>query len=250
MSIFDLFNKGQQQANNKQAAQQQGKPANPGNLPDNAGQESNSNSGAEANGSVPPEAAKEAESNSQVDPFKGLWETTDTGDDELKLTAFSNEDLSKAAQKVNFMESADPQLLQQIANGGEEAVSAMSTLLNGLGQQVLAQAAGVSTQLTKRNIMEAIQGVDPKIQKSIRDLTSQDTLTSTNKKLQDPSIQPVVNAVRNQLLTKFPKATPQEISEMTTQYLAQIGAVVTPEPEQVKTPDDLDWDSWVESGQN
>lgn len=248
MSIFDLFNKGQQAVNTQQQQQPAGKPANPGNLPDNAGQESNGNAGAEPNGAVPPEAASEENNSSPLDAFKELWDTSNTEADDLKLTEFSSEDLTKAAQKVNFMESADPELLQKIAAGGEEAVAAMSTLLNGLGQQVLARAAGVSTQLTKRNITEAVQGVDPKVDKAIRKLTSQNTLSSANKRLQHPSVKPVADVIQSQLLIKHPNATPQEITEMTIQYLDQLGATARPEPEPEVVPGEMDWDSWVTEG--
>ncbi|MAP95966.1 MAG: hypothetical protein CMK07_13545 [Ponticaulis sp.] len=251
MNIFDLFNKGQQ-AQQQPAPQQQQQPAAaaPGNLPADAGDVNNGNEGGEPNGTVPPAATDEGKSDDPLDTFKDLWENSSNEPNELKLTEFSKEDLIKAAQKVNFSDSLNQDLIKQVAAGGEEAVSAMSQLLNTFGQQLLAHSAGVSSQLSKRNITEAVGGVNPKIEQAIRNYTSQNDLSASHKQLQHPSVKPVADAVRQQLLSKYPDASPNEISDMTVNYLEQMGTITKPAPTPAPTSENLDWDSWIESGSN
>ena len=79
----------------------------------------------------------------------------------------------------------------------------------------------------------------------LRTQSAANHLKDTNPIFSNPAIQPVIEATQQQLLSKFPNATPAEITAMTNNYILAMGEAFAPKP---VTPvsKDTDWENFIQ----
>lgn len=204
------------------------------------------------NGTIPATLPNEGTSGSPAVDFAKLWDTP-ANPDQTNKSLFANIDPAKiqeAAGKIDFAKVVSPEILARIQAGGADASAALVEAMNRTAQTVYGQSAVATTQIVDRAVQEAMGRFEQTLPNHIKKQTASDSLRSQNKFLSNPAIAPVVNAVQTQLMGQFPNASPEELNQMTMQYVQQFADVVTPKksPKETKGKDDgFDWEAFSNS---
>ena len=127
------------------------------------------------------------------------------------------EDVFKTVSQQDFRKVIDTETMQKIQSGGEEATTALLTVMNKMVQLSAAQstlaAQEIALKASKRYSDEAFNKV-PSLLKSSK---ASDLLSNVSN---DPVTQPIVNAIKTQLEAKFPAASADQIAGATQELLA------------------------------
>lgn len=208
----------------------------------------------DANGLIPgqPVPGEEKKDDSPLDPFKDLWETKPVDKDnppaeEIPL-ALNTEDITKALTKADFSSVITPENLTLILAGGEEAKEAFITTINEIGKQSLLQSTLVGNKLTEQMIERALERQAAQLPAQIRSQTTSSHLIDTHPIFSNPAIKPVIEATTQQLLDKFPKDTPAEITEKVNNYILAMAAEFAPKPASpggVENVNETDWSKFL-----
>lgn len=228
----------------------------PGNIPPNASANGAtvSTPGTAPNGVVPGGHGSDATPN-PLDNFKDLF--TPPKPDEVPgntplFQNFSQEDLLKAAQAVDFKSAITKEQLTAIAAGGEGAVEAFAQAINSVGQHVFAHSAHAATKLVERAMTTNNQNLEAKLPSMLKSHALSDNLRTQNPALSHPAAAPIVGAIQASLAQKYPNATQAELQEMATTYLSNFATAVNPqktEPTNGKPGSkgkDENWDEWLQ----
>ena len=223
-------------------------PATPGNIPAD-GVTGSQAPGAAPNGVVPAPAADANVDTSPLAQYKELWDdvpvdqnnpTTPSGN-----LALTQENVSKIVGKVDFTQSVTPEALAAITGGGEEAVTALASVINAVGQQSLTQATLVSNKLAEQAMERALEARDARIPSMIRDANASSHLAETNPVFTNPAVKPVIEATQQQLQAKFPNATPAELTKMTQDYITAMGEAFAPPPAPAVGAGETNWETYL-----
>lgn len=246
MSIMDAFR-------NVFNGQQQGQgQVMPGNLPN---QQPAMMQGSD--GQVPNVAASMQSAPTQAEPtppvspldqFSKLWEPSTTQTDANKGAVTFNIDPAKvtqAAQAIDFTKGLDPALLQKINQGGPEAMQAMLAVINQTAQQSFAQAAIANAKVLETGLAKQRENMSGEIPELVRKQTISSTIRQDNPIFANPATAPMLSMLETQLASKYPNATPQEISTHAKDYLAGFASMLTApqqqQAQQAKTAGETDW---------
>ena len=237
MGMFDIF------TNSQPTNAAPSSPVSPGNIPPPT------DPAAPGQGVVPASAVAPAvpkQPESPLDTFKVLWEpvpvdpNSSTPAASQELTA---EQVQTAVAKANFSQAITPEQLQAISQGGDAAQAAFSAAMNAVAQQVMVQSTMVNSKLTEKAVAAALARQSSEIPQMLRRQASTAHLNDTSALFSNPAIQPVVQATQQQLLQKFPQATPAEITQMTQDYIKAMGEQFAPKP--VSDPNVTDWSTFL-----
>lgn len=175
---------------------------------------------------------------SPTDKYKDLWDTsTQQQQQQAPNFKIGQEQLQKVVSGLNFTQGIQQNDLQKIAQGGEEAVVALQSILNDFGKNVFAQSAHFSAHMTENGYTAAQKEISTGLPGVVRNHMAATSMYEANPKLRDPALQPLVGAMQQQFAAKFPNATPAEINNMVTEYFGTTvaGAFQKPEPKQQST---------------
>lgn len=205
------------------------------------------------NGAVPAGSQNAPETKSPEDKFEKLWETTPV--DSATANAAANDDaltpekMLEAAGKVDFKRVLDQDSLRKIAAGGDEAIAALSELLNKTAQTVYGQSTVVAQKLIESQVSKAREEFTAQLPGLVKKQTMQDSFMTDNPAFKKPSVAPVVTAIQNQLASKYPNATASELNAMAKDYLRAAAEDFNPAPKKELTAAEqgVDWDTWAES---
>lgn len=216
MSIFQNIFGAAPKAQPVQAA------ATPGNLSPGAPEtDPVQTAGTAPNGTVPNNNATDDKSKSGLDQWADLWNTDpNAGTQGQPLFNVDQTKLLEAARKQNFAAGADPELLTKIAAGGPDAVQAMVTLMNDIGQRVYAQSAFAGTRLIEGALEKSNFARSTDIDNRFKSLSVSTNLQADNPIFNNPAAAPMLDMVKNQMLLKHPNASSAEITQMAKQYLS------------------------------
>lgn len=162
---------------------------------------------------------------SPEDTFKDFW-NIDPKKDTLpqNIADFNfNFDPAKVTETVNkmdFTQGISSDLVKKVAAGGEEAVSAMMTMMNHVGQQVMKNSVIAGARVTESGLKSTGQRLATELPNMMRQQSVSGALREDNPLFNDPSTAPMLAAVEQQMTIKFPQATAQEIRESAKQYMA------------------------------
>ena len=249
--IFDIFKTTptdqQTPQNTEQNSQQQQEApgvGNPGNIPDPG------TTSTVPEGEQKPQETKSNEPESPLDPFKDLWNTDTSTNDNNKQQEqkyeLKAEDLNKIVEQVDFSSALNQDNLSAISQGGEEAIKAFSDSLNAVARQTMVQAIMVGNKLTEKAVAEAIETERATLPEKIKSHSFGDFAKTKNPIFNDPAVQPVAEAASNQLRTKFPNATNEEIVQMTEDYILAMGAAFAPPKKEESGPKEQDWSIFLD----
>lgn len=226
------------------------------------------NSSTPAASKVAGDKPKEGDSNksptseevSPLDAFASLWQTAPELDENgnpvkkeqpknlANLLTIDPAKIGEAASKVNFSSAVTPEQLQAITAGGEEAQEAFVQALNSVSQQVFSQSLVANASLLQETLSKTDGIIDQKASESIRQHNISDRISGSNELLAHPAVSPLVEVVKSNLTSKFPDATPQEISEATVEYITNFTKALTSDPEEIDTAMETitDWDAFAD----
>lgn len=242
MSIFDtLFGKAPvAAAPAPQQPQQQQQTTTPGNIPDSAATKSQavSTTGTAPNGTVPVnDATKDGATKSGLDQFADIWDTSaQPGAQGQPLFNISQEKVMEAARKQDFIaQAATKEQLDKIMAGGAEAAQAMMEIMNTVAQNSFAQSALAATKLIDGALDKGGFARLSDVDTRVKNISVTNTLQQENPVFAHPAAQPMLDAVKNQLMVKYPNATPNELTAMAKNYLTEFVTAATPQ-QQAQTP--------------
>lgn len=252
MGIFDMFIPSQpaQQAAPAQPAQQQ-QPATPGNIPDPQVVDQQT-AQTPANGQVPAQSASESKTtDSPLDQFADLWKNepnTDANSGAANQAApqLTQENLQQVMSKVDFAKSISPEQMQAVAAGGEGATAALAQMLNSVAQQTMVQSTLVNNKLMEQAIAKTKADTMASMPDLVRQHAASSHLKDTDPLFSNPAIQPVIQATQQQLLQKYPNATPQELTSMTQNFIRAMGETFNPQAPAASSPNETDWSTFLE----
>ena len=197
---------------------------------------------------------------SPLDSFKDLWQSNDnkenennnnnTNDDQnqngLEVTP---EVLQKSLNNVDFSSALTEETLSKIAEGGEGATQAFASAMTEVAKQTMMQSILVSNKIAEKRIEAAKEEYSKNLPNDIRAQTTAFNAAQQHPVLKDPAIRPVVEATQDQLLKKFPQATPNEITEMTVNYLTSMGKLFgnkDDDSQSSSAPTEEDWEKFLQ----
>ena len=204
----------------------------PGQNPDQAGKPmegTQATQGTANNGVVPKQ--EDQTPVSPLDKHAKIWETPDTPKDSEPQGLFANVDPNKvmeSARKVDFSKSLTPELLAKIQAGGQEATAALAQSLNSVAQTVYAQSAMATTKIVEQALEKQQAQFNAQLPQMFKSLSANEGLMASNPLLSNPAVQPLVGALREQLIRKNPNATSAEIQQQVGDYFSSLGQVFAP----------------------
>jgi hypothetical protein len=220
---------------------------NPANNPAPPGTAQNAQ--VDANGLIP--AGSEQAPPSPLADFKDLWQPTPTDPNAPKpqSTGVDASKLMEAASKVDFSKVLDQESLAKIAAGGQDAVVALSTLLNKTAQQVYGQSMVVTSKIVDQAVQEATARFAASVPSLVRSQNVNENLFAKNPAFNNPAVAPVVQAIQTQLAEKYPKASSAELTEMAQKVLSGAAEIFAP-PQKASSAKpngraDEDWSAYL-----
>lgn len=200
------------------------------------------------NPTIPPNATPP----DPLESFKSLWEVeTDPNKQVQSSEVYGQIDPKKvfeSANKANFARVITPELMQAAQQGGEAGVNAMITAMNTIAQQVFAQSTLAATKLIDNAIGKNREQIFNEIPQHITKSLVTNQLRLDNPVLNNPAVAPIISAIESQLVTKFPQATPAEVTKMAQQYILNLSSVLNPQAptiQEPKKPNEDDWTSFL-----
>lgn len=175
-------------------------------------------------GEPQPKPAPKVEEQSPLADFKDFWKTDPKAEPQPDLSQFAfNFDATKvsdAVKKVDFTKTVTPEQIQAIAKGGEEAVTALLQVINSVGQQSMQNAIIAGAKVTETGLQSSGARIASALPDMVRKQSVSNVLREDNPLFKNPAIAPMMIAVEQQLASKFPDATPQELREQAKKYMA------------------------------
>jgi hypothetical protein len=223
----------------------------PGNIPASTAAATNvpATPGTASNGVTPPGAAGTA---SPLDAFTDLWKTDPNANPATGQPLFNvnQEQLLAAARTQDFKKFITPEQLQAIAAGGEGAMNAFSGAINEVAQQLFAQNALATTKLIDGAMGRSNAQLNDRLPAMIKQHNFSDSLRTENPAFSHAAAQPIIQALQQTLVQKYPNATAAELRTMATQYLGAFSDTVKPPavpiPGQNGTPvEGTDWSKFL-----
>lgn len=184
------------------------------------------------NGVVPVSAPAPAPS--LMEGFKDVWQTVPDDPTKKDTSAFANLDPAKvmeSAKNVDFTKVLTPDLLAKIAAGGQEAVVALSQAMQLTSQDVYGRGAITTAKIVEQALEKQRKDFEAALPNLVRQHAVTDSLRHENPMLNDPAIQPMVQALQHMLTMKHPNASSAEIKKNVNEYFDALGAAFAP-----KTP--------------
>jgi hypothetical protein len=218
------------------------------NVPGNTTQQS---PGTASNGTVP---VGNYTAPTPLDSLKDFWETPKQSEQQTApqdLLDISK--LQEAAGKADFTNQFDPAQLQAALAGGEGAGPALMSLLNQAAKIAYIQATVSAGKINQHTLTAAEQRLANTLPNQIRNTVARQDLVGENPAFAHAAVAPVIDLVTQQLQTKFPGATAQEINEKARAYLQEVAGVFTASTNKQQVPaanptssakGEPDWGSW------
>ena len=249
MGLFDMFIKPAPEQQPAPQAQPQQQPAPPGNIPPQQVVAEPGNPTAPVQQPAAP-VTPEVVDNSPLAEFKGLWEDNPKKEGDPapnESAALKAEDVQKIVAKTDFSQAITPETLAAINAGGEDAAKAFAQAMNAVAQQVMVQSTMVNNKLTEQAVERALEAHKATLPGMLRSGLVSDHAKNSNPLFANPAIKPVIEATQSQLLSKYPNATPAEITEMTQNYIIQMGAMFAPKDVvNDNAVGETDWDKFMQ----
>lgn len=200
----------------------------------------------------PPEGKgtqKPVEPQSPLEPFKDLWEPVKTpapGSEPVNFNADPAK-LMEAASKIDFTKVIKPEQLAAIQAGGEQATTALVSVLQSMQQQTYAQSTFAATKIAEVAVAQATEGFQKQLPALLKKHGLKDSLLEENPALSDPAIQPIIHAMQTQFAEKYPDASAAELLKMSQQYVAGLGKVFSPPAPATKkaAKNETDWSKFL-----
>jgi len=168
--------------------------------------------------------------------------------DASRLIEVNPEQLQSQVRSMNFMQGvATPELLAQVAEGGEKGVQAMLMMVNGAAQNAFAQSALATQKISSESLNRALPHVDKRIDGMFRDKEIDKSVFGSNPMFKHPAVKPMVQALIPQLKLQYPNASSEELAQAAGEYFMNFTKSLQPETPKTPAQQDaeFDWSSWL-----
>ena len=177
------------------------------------------------NGIVPADASGQ----SPLEKFGDLWKPVETDPNSPKPpTPVTVEQIMEAAGKVDFAKVLSQEEWAKVAAGGNDAIAALSSVLNKSMQVAYGHSAFAATKLVEQAVSQAEDRFASKLPTLINQQSSKNALLENNPAFSNPAVAPIVDMIHQQLTNKFPAATPKEIADMAKEMMSGAAQVFNP----------------------
>ena len=190
---------------------------------------------------------------SPLDKFKDVWQPKQTDPNAPKpAEPITAEQMMAAAGQVDFTKVLNQEDLAKVAAGGQEAVTALANILNKSMQTSYGHSALAATRLVEKAVSQAEERFVSQLPNLINQQSSKNALLSDNPAFKNPAVAPIVEMIHNQLVEKFPNATPDEIKSMAKEMMSGAAQVFNPTTGQTQTADQKakaaaeDWSTYLQ----
>ena len=164
-----------------------------------------------------------------LDDYSGLWsnDTNANGDGtppkaETFLPALDPQKLNDTLSKLDFSNVATQEELQALQAGGENAVKANMSVMNKALRRSMATMYSAMTKMMEGAFAGAETRFLGKVPTHVTDVMTRNQLQNSNPIMSNPAYGPMVDAVRQQFQTKYPKATASQIETGVNKYFEQM----------------------------
>lgn len=185
------------------------------------------------------------------DKFNDIWKPVESpaGDPNQSLFNVDPKQLMEAAQKVDFSKAINPAHLQAISAGGDDAMKALSQVMNSVSQTVYAQNAMTTAKIVEQAVKQTRDSIMKDLPQHIKLQAVNDNLRTENPQLNHPAAAPILGALQQQLTVKYPNASANEIAGMAKQYLEGFASTFAKPVAQTDTKQsgDTDWTAYLNS---
>lgn len=177
---------------------------------------------------------KSAASDDPMLDFEKLWDDAPIDKDnppakfEGYLPKIDPKQFQDRVNTTDFARNIKPETLAKITKGDPEVGEALNEMINSIGRQAFSMSFNASSKMTqsgldsaeRRFMGELVPGI-------VNDRMLDDSLVSGNDLMRNPKFAPLVRSLKSQYQTKFPKATPQDITTAIGAYLEDMVGTVT-----------------------
>lgn len=207
-------------------------------------------------GQSPTPPGQQQKADSPLDAFKALWQDTPesrTQQTDPFSTPLFNMDPTKvneAIGQINFVGQLDPALVQKAMSGQDP--QAFMDVINEVGRKALHTSVQLSTATAEQAGQKLGQRFNTAMPARFRDLQTK-SQAPTNPLLSNPAVAPMLDAVRQRLLTQNPDWTPAQVQAKAEEYLSTFASELqNSDPNKAaerKTAaaanQAFDWDTWA-----
>lgn len=201
---------------------------------------------------------------SPLEQFKSLFNTEQKVDKDGKPIVEANdtrylpinkEDVAKAVAQLDFTsgDATINEMMEKFAGGD---ASVLPQIINQALKQSYMQQTLLTSELMEKLGNQVSERIQKEIPQRFKDMSSRSSLES-DPLFKDPAAQPVVNAIRQQILQKHPEASAQDVQELTKTYLRGFAQLVNGNNSNAnhgtENPfgnprEDVDWGAWFSAG--
>lgn len=179
-------------------------------------------------------------------PFAKMYDTP-TGGDKAPEFVLDDTALSTAAKSVNFMQGADPALMQRAKQGDSEAII---QLMEHTGRMAYQSALSHSSTLTGK-FTEAREAFNAKdFSGRVKSELTVNAMTGMAN-FDHPVVRKELIKVAQDIQRQHPDASPQQVAERAKEYITELSRAVNPTSStagpQAGTPQSTDWDSYFDT---
>lgn len=256
MGIMDLFRgaPAAPAANNQQQGQQQPSAQQPNqHVQNNPLVPNNQNT-------IPPQQdpANPGIETTPLDKFKDLWHIDPNtpnaqSNPNAPLIQLDQAKLAEQVKQMDFTKSVSPELFQQALGGGDNAVQALSQIVNTVAQQAVAQALVGSSMVSEGAVKKYGANLRTELPGLLKQQSMMDQRRSLNPALSNPAFEPMVRVVEQRMREKYPDATPTELTQQVSSYFDEFAAATNApktaeeqkQQQAAKSKDDVDWDAYM-----
>lgn len=180
-----------------------------------------------------------------MDQFKDVWTKPV---DQTPTASALDLDVQKVAQssgQLDFTKVVSPQIMQQIAAGGEGANKAFLQAMGSIAQATTAHSQLTTAEVVKQALAEQRTQLLQEFKSQSSQTSAFEGLRAENPMLSHPGVQPIVQAVQAQLQRQHPQASSQELQTMTKEYMTRFAQTVNPAPAPKGVKQATDWSAWA-----
>lgn len=174
-----------------------------------------------------PVAKPDDPSKSPLDTFAKVWDTSNTALPGTTPVDFGADPakMMEAASKIDFTKVIKPEQLAAINAGGQEATTALVSVLQAMQTQTYAQGTYAATKIAEAAVAKAQENFQAQLPALLKKHGVGERLAEENPALSHPAIQPMIEAMQTQFAAQNPNASAGELAKMTKDYLATVGKV-------------------------
>ena len=190
-----------------------------------------------------------------MDAFKDIFSAPKEGEEveqdfnPADMFQLDPQKIQQAVSQMNFTSAVSQDQLAKISAGGEEAVAALGQVMNTVAQTAFQQSMMGSAKLVEGALTKANQHLGAKMQKEIKRSSVSSSLREKHAILNHPATAPMIAALEQQFITKYPTSSAEQITKMAEDYLVNFSqgfaksSSPAPAPDP-KTSQEPDWNEF------